>query len=272
MEIQEERAVKNFCAVLLTAALLCAAAAARPDAVLAADDAAREIMTLVYDRADGDDRRFAMTMTLTNRQGRQRIRTLESFSKDYGRDRKGIMIFLAPADVKGTMYLSWEYENPGREDDKWLYMPALRKDRRISGTSRNEYFMGSDFTYDDMGRRHPEKDAQRLLGEEAVNGFDCWKIECVPVDPSETYTRRIAWVTREAYLVIKAEYYDKDGLLKTFAALDVHEQDGFWNVYVCEMINAVTGHRTEMKMDSVRYNTGLDDALFTVATLQRGRI
>jgi outer membrane lipoprotein-sorting protein len=233
---------------------------------------AREIMTQVYDRADGDDRSSTMTMTLTNRQGRQRIRTMESFSKDYGHDRKNIMVFLEPADVKGTMYLSWEYENPGREDDKWLYMPALRRDRRISGASRNEYFMGSDFTYDDMGRRHPEKDEQRILGEEVVKGFACWKIECVPLDPAETYTRRIAWVIKETYLVIKAEYHDKDGLLKTFEALDVHEQDGFWSVYLCEMINAVTGHKTEMKMDSVRYNTGLDDSLFTVSTLQRGRI
>ncbi|MDR3175022.1 MAG: outer membrane lipoprotein-sorting protein [Desulfovibrio sp.] len=264
--------MKIFFALPLMAALLCAAAGLRPDAALAVDAAAREIMTRVYDHADGEDRRFAMTMTLTNRQGRQRIRTVESFSKDYGRDRKSVMIFLAPADVKGTMYLSWEYENPGREDDKWLYMPALRKDRRISGASRNEYFMGSDFTYDDIGRRHPAKDAQRRLGEETVNGFACWKIECVPLDPSETYTRRVAWVAKEAGLVIKAEYHDKDGLLKTFTALDVRKQDGFWNIYLCEMVNAVTGHKTEMKIASLLYDTGLDDALFTVATLQRGRI
>jgi hypothetical protein len=229
-------------------------------------------MTMVYDRADGDDRRSVMTMTLTNRQGRQRIRTVESFSKDYGRDRRNIMIFLEPADVKGTMYLSWDYENPQKEDDRWLYMPALRKDRRISGASRNEYFMGSDFTYDDIGRRHPEKDEQRLLGEETVGGFDCWKIECIPLDPSESYTRRVTWVTKETHLVIKAAYHDKDGLLKTFEALDLQEQDGFWSVYVCAMVNAVTGHRTEMKLDLVRYNTGLEDALFTVSTLQRGRI
>ena len=254
------------------ALLLCAVAGLRPDTALAADVSAREIMTRVYDHADGEDRRSVLTMTLTNRQGRQRVRIMESFSKDYGRDRKSVMIFLEPADVKGTMYLSWEYETPDREDDKWLYMPAMRRDRRISGASRNEYFMGSDFTYDDMGRRHPEKDEQRLLGEEEVKGFDCWKIDCIPVDPSETYTRRIAWVAKDSYLVIKAEYYDKDGLLKIFEALDVHEQDGFWAIYVYEMNNVVTDHKTEMRINSLRYNTGLDDALFTVATLQRGRI
>jgi hypothetical protein len=252
--------------------LCCGNACAGAKDARAAAPAAREIMARVYDRADGDDRRSVMTMTLTNRQGRQRVRTMESFSRDYGRDRKSVMIFLEPADVKGTMYLSWEYENPAREDDKWLYMPAVRKDRRISGASRNEYFMGSDFTYDDMGRRHPEKDEQRLLGEETVRGLACWKVECFPVDPSETYTRRVAWVSRESYLVVRAEYYNRDGLLKTFEALDIHEQDGFSAIYVCEMRNAVTGHKTEMRTGELRYNAGLDDSLFTVATLQRGRI
>ncbi|MDR2820342.1 MAG: outer membrane lipoprotein-sorting protein [Desulfovibrio sp.] len=268
--------MKNTVSGLLALLLFCAAAgasdAAAPTSGQTSELSGREIMTRVYNRDEGDDRRSTITMTLTNKQGRQRIRAMESYSKNYGQDRKGIMIFLDPADVKGTMYLSWEYESPGREDDKWLYMPAMRKDRRISGASRNEYFMGSDFTYDDIGRRHPEKDKQRLLKEEKVRGLDCWKIECVPVDRSESYTLRTAWVSKEYLLVIKAEYFDKDGLLKTFEATDIHTQNGFSAIYVCEMANAATGHKTEMRIGSMRYNTGLNDSLFTVATLQRGRI
>lgn len=231
----------------------------------------RTIMTRVHDRADGDDRHSEVTMTLVNKQGRQRVRAMESFSKDYGKDRKSIMIFREPADVKGTMFLSWEYDALGRDDDKWLYMPAMKKDRRISGASRNEYFMGSDFTYDDMDKRHPEKDRQTVLGQEEYKGHRCWKIECIPTG-TEMYTKRVVLVSQEALLVLKAEYFDKDGLLKIFEATDFRKQDGFWNIYASVMTNVARDHKTIMETAFMRYNTGLKDSLFTVTALQRGRL
>ena len=232
---------------------------------------ATAIMQAVYNRADGEDRTSTMTMTLENKQGRQRVRTLESYSKDYGQDRKSMMIFQAPADVKGTMYLSWEYDDPTREDDKWLYMPAVKKDRRISGTSRNEYFMGSDFTYDEMDRRHPSKDRYTLLGEEQFLGFACWKIEAIPLEP-ETYAKRILLVGKEAELILKGEYFDKDGLLKVFEAKEVRKIDNFWTMTISQMTNTAREHKTILHTKDMKYNRGLDDALFTVSTLQRGRI
>ena len=147
----------------------------------------KEIMTIVDERPDGDDRRSVLTMTLINKRGQQRIREVKSFSKDFGKDKKSVMVFEKPADVKGTAFLSWEYDDPAREDDKWLYMPALKKVRRISGSSRNEYFMGSDFTYDDMGDRNVEEDTHTLLGEENVGGHACWKVKSIPVDPKDVY-------------------------------------------------------------------------------------
>lgn len=236
-----------------------------------AEENGRAIMTRVYNRADGDDRHSEITMTLVNKQGRQRVRVMESFSKDYGKDRKTIMIFREPADVKGTMFLSWEYDALGRDDDKWLYMPAMKKDRRISGTSRNEYFMGSDFTYDDMDKRQPEKDEQTVLGEEEYKGHRCWKIECIPIGP-ELYAKRTVLVSQEALLVLKSEYFDKDGLLKVYEATDFRKQDGFWNVYTGVMTNVARDHKTILKTAFMRYNTGLEDSLFTVTTLQRGRL
>jgi hypothetical protein len=240
-----------------------------PAPSLAADAAA--IMRQVYNRADGENRSSTMTMTLENKQGRQRVRTLESYSKNYGQDRKSIMIFQAPADVKGTMFLSWEYDDPKREDDKWLYMPAMRKDRRISGTSRNEYFMGSDFTYDDMGRRHPSKDRYTFLGEEEFEGHDCWKIEAVPVE-SEIYAKRILLVGKDAKLILRGEYFDKNGLLKIFEAREVRKIDGFWTTIIGQMTNVISKHKTVLHTKDMQYNRGLDDAIFTVATLQRGRL
>ncbi|MEF2230778.1 MAG: outer membrane lipoprotein-sorting protein [Pseudodesulfovibrio sp.] len=254
----------------ITVALLALLLALSAAPALAGEMTGTEIMTLVDDRPDGEDRTSVITMTLLNKRGSKRVREVKSFSMDFGKDKRSIMIFLEPADVRKTAFLSWEYDEPGREDDKWLYMPAMRKTRRISGASRNEYFMGTDFTYDDMGKRRVYEDTHRLLGEEAVDGCDCWKVECVPVDPEDMYTRKIAWVRKDAFVVIKAEYYDKDGLLKVFKATDVRLDGGFWTVRRSEMENVVREHRTIMETEGIKYDTGLEESLFRVATIQRG--
>jgi len=253
-----------FCIALLMAVLPAQAAETTPTGL--------KIMTRVDDRPDGDDRTQMLTMTLINKSRRQRIRKVKSYSKDFGKDKKSVMVFEKPADVRGTAFLSWEYDDPAREDDKWLYMPAMKKVRRISGASKNEYFMGSDFTYDDMGDRNVEEDTHTLLGEEVVDGHDCWKVESIPVDPEDMYTRKVIWVCKAADMAIKAEYYDKDGLLKTFKALDFRQQDGFWTLFKSEMDNVSRKHKTVMEIDSVKYNTGINDNLFRVSTIQRGNI
>ncbi|NCC94191.1 MAG: outer membrane lipoprotein-sorting protein, partial [Opitutae bacterium] len=151
----------------------------------------------------------------------------------------GYQVHVGPmnTDVRGTVFLNWEYEQPDREDDKWLYMPALKKERRISGASKNEYFMGTDFTYDDMGDRNVDEDTHTLLGEERLRDRDCWKIEAIPVDPEDMYTRRVLWVDKEANLILQGEYYDKDGLVKVYRALDVRQENGIWTTFRSEMDN-----------------------------------
>jgi len=142
----------------------------------------RDVMVMVDEREDGDDRKSVVEMILINHRGKKRIRQMLSCSKDYGKDSKKLMYFQKPFDVKGTSFLSWEYDNPEIDDDKWLYMPALRKVRRISGKSVNDYFMGSDFTYDDMGDRNVDEDTHTLKGQELVNGSECRVVESVPVE------------------------------------------------------------------------------------------
>jgi outer membrane lipoprotein-sorting protein len=232
----------------------------------------KKIMTLVHDRADGDDRASIVTMTLINKNGRKRVREMESFSKDYGKDRKSVMVFKEPADVRGTAFLSWDYDDVDRDDDKWLYLPAMKKVRRISGASKNEFFMGSDYTYDDMGKRCVDEDTHKLLGEERAMGHDCWKVESIPVDPEDLYTRKIAWVSKKAQMVVQAEYYDKDGLVKIYRALDMRVQDGFWTLFRSEMDNVSRNHKTVMETGSIRYDTGIRDNLFRVSAIQRGAV
>ncbi len=230
----------------------------------------REVMVMVDEREDGDDRKSVLEMTLINRRDRRRVRQMLSYQKDYGKDTKKLMYFQKPADVEGTAFLSWEYDAIEREDDKWLYMPALRKVRRISGESTNEYFMGSDFTYDDLGDRNVDEDTHTLVGEEDLDGAACWLIESVPVCEGDYYDNKTIWVRKDARVVVKAEYYDAQGLIKTYSVKALEKVDGIWTVRQMEMDNTRENHRTLMHIDAVEYNIGVPDRFFSVATISRG--
>ena len=232
----------------------------------------RDIMVKVKERPDGDDRRVIIHMVLINKRDRKRKRTLLTYSKDYGKDSKQLMYFLKPADVRGTAFLSWEYDDLKRDDDRWLYLPALRKVRRISGKSRNEYFMGTDFTYDDLGDRNVDEDEHKLIGEEKIDGFDCGVIESIPKDKDDMYTKRVIWVRKDSFVSVRIEYYNKQGLLKILTAKDVRQQDDFWTIFHMEMDNISEKHKTIMRMEKVQYNVGTKDNLFRVSTLEQERV
>jgi hypothetical protein len=123
-----------------------------------------------------------------------------SYSKDYGKDKKTIMFLQQPADVKGTGFLTSDYNDESKTNDRWLYLPAMKKTRRISGTSaKKEYFMGSDFTYDDMGNRDVDSDNHKLLKEETVNGQSCRVIESTPKESDGLYSKNISWIRKDNY-------------------------------------------------------------------------
>lgn len=234
-----------------------------------------EVMEKMRNRADGDDRQGTMTMKLINKRGAERVRVLEQISKDDGKngmDRKSLITFVKPADVDGTKFLSWTYDAINKDDDKWLYMPALKKVRRISGSANNDFFMGSDFTYDDidMGRRNLSKDTHTVLSEEKYKEYDCWKVESIPVDKKDPVMRRVTWVDKKTHLVVHAEYYDKKGLTRVYDVLKLQEQEGFWAIEEAQMKNLANDHKTVLSFGPYTYNQGFDDALFQVAVLQRG--
>jgi len=232
-----------------------------------------DIMLKVDNRPDGDDRKTMLHMTLVNRRGRTRERTVLSCQKDYGKDTKTIMYFQKPADVKGTGFLSWEYDDPSKDDDRWLYLPALRKVRRITGSSKSDYFMGTDFTYDDMGGRSVDEDTHKLLREEEKDGRKCWVIESKPKDKEYMYSKVIKWIRQDAFIPIRVEFYDRqENLLKILTATDIRKQGGFWTLYRMEMDNIQEKHKTILEIKKINYNTALKDSLFRVSTLERGRI
>jgi hypothetical protein len=125
----------------------------------------REIVNKAYNLPSGDDQTSQLTMTLVNKSGQTRVRKIQQFTKDFGTVEKSIMFFLSPADVKNTSFMNWSYDDENKADDQWIYLPALKKVKRISSDSKSDYFMGSDFTYDDLGDRKLDADTHKLLHE-----------------------------------------------------------------------------------------------------------
>ncbi|MCF8362818.1 MAG: outer membrane lipoprotein-sorting protein [Prolixibacteraceae bacterium] len=223
----------------------------------------QEIMEKVYNRPAGDDQQGQLTMTLTNKSGEQRVRKLQQYIKSYGEDEKKVMFFLSPADVRGTSFMNWSYAD-GRDDDQWIYLPALRRTKRISSDSKSDSFMGSDFTYDDLGDRHPSEDNHKLLREETIGGNECYVVESTPKDDDYIYSKTISWVIKDNYIGVKKEFYDEDGdLLKVLSVKEFDKIDGIWTILETEMKNVQKDHKTEMKFENIEYNQGIPDSKFT---------
>lgn len=235
----------------------------------------REIAQRVKNRPDGDTRRSEMVMKLINKRGSIRERKLISYSIDVGKekeDRKSIMFFQYPGDVKGTGFLTWDYDDPNKDDDKWLYLPAMKKTRRISGSSaKQDYFMGSDFTYDDMGRRSVDEDTHVLAGEETVDGHKCWRLESTSKDSRDVYSKKISWIRKDCLIPIKVEYYDKMGKLhRRLEMSDITQVQGYWIARKMHMINVQTGHQTILEISNPKYDLRMEEAKFGVTTLEKG--
>lgn len=232
----------------------------------------RDIIQKVKDRPDGDTRYGEMELTLIKKNGSSRQRKVTSLAMDEGKDTKKMMFFTYPGDVKGTGFLTWDYDQIGKEDAKWLYLPAMKKTRRISGSSsKTDYFMGTDFTYDDMGSRHIDEDKHTLLREEMKDGHKCWVVESVPVDKHEIYSRKVTWIRQDCLVPICAEYYDKlNKLHRLLTISEIKKIQDFWTICKMEMKNVQTGHSTVIEVKNSQYDVKIDKDLFTVAKLEKG--
>jgi len=232
----------------------------------------KEIMEKVDNREDGKTRVSNLEMILISKTGNKRTRKITSKQKDYGKDSKMLMIFEKPADVKGTGYLAWEFNDPKKDDSRWLYMPAMRKLRRISGSSEDDYFMGTDFTYEDMGERNVEEDTHTLFGEEKYNGHKCWKIKSIPKSDDDKYTKRIVWVRKDINMIVKVRYFNEHGLLKILTVEEVKDIDDIWVATKMIMDNKQKEHKTILNFENMKINIPVPDNLFRPATLKRGSV
>ncbi|MDA3884428.1 MAG: outer membrane lipoprotein-sorting protein [Candidatus Delongbacteria bacterium] len=230
----------------------------------------KQIIQNVYDRDTGTEVEGLLKMTLTNKSGNERVRELKQFIKDFGDVEKKIMYFIKPADVKNTSFMNWSYTDD-KADDQWIYLPALKKVKRISSDSKSDYFMGSDFTYDDLGDRKPGDDVHKLLKEEKLNGEDCYVVESIPKEEDYMYSKTITWIVKDKWVGLQKKFYDEDGdFLKTLTINKYEEIDGIITILSTSMENDQNKHGTTMEFSDVKINKGVDDNLFTERMMKRG--
>ena len=217
-------------------------------------------------------------MQLIDRRGKQRERLTQSLRKYYGKERRQAIFYLKPSNIKGTAFLVYDYPEKGKDNDQWLYLPALRKTRRISAAHRGDYFLGTDMTYEDInpGNKLSVEDYDyKYLKSEMVDGHQSYVIEGIPVDDKTAkelgYSKAQAWVDIENAMIRKAEYWDIAGNhLKTLQVKDIRKVDGIWTGHKLEIQNHKTGHKTIFTFSDVDYNSTVPDDVFTEEALVIG--
>jgi outer membrane lipoprotein-sorting protein len=230
-----------------------------------------QVMTNVYERPHPQDLQGSLSMTLENSRGDQRVRNVRQYLGRFNDVEKKILFFTAPADVRDTSFMNWSYEDPDRSDDQWIYLPALRRVRRISAEKSNDGFMGSDFSYDDLGERHPARDTHRVVRTETVDGILLHVVESIPADSSSAYGRTMTWVADGIWIGLRKEFYDPSGeLLKTLEVHEYSQMDSFWTITRMTMSNDQSGHSTIMELSDLRLNTGISEDDFTERGMTRG--
>lgn len=237
---------------------------------LSAQITGAEVMDEVYKRPNGDNMQATLNMTITNSRGSTRERSIVQFRQDDGVTEKKIMFFTAPADVRNTSFLSYSYSD-GKNDDQWIYLPALGRVRRIASDKSNESFMGSDFTYDDMGARHPDEDTHTIIREEQIDGWDCYVVESVPVNSNGDYAKTISWVIKDEWIGLKKEFLDSGNSVVRELSIDEYEKiDGIWVITDMTMSNLEKNSSTRIIMNEVSFDNNLRDSFFSERQMKMG--
>ena len=223
----------------------------------------------------GDDMRSRVTMDLIDQNGGRRTREMTMLRRNVdGEDQRYFIYFHAPGEVRGMTFMVWKY--PERNDDRWIYVPAVDLIRRIAADDSRSSFVGSDFTYEDISGRDVAADRHVFLRREPLGDRECDLVESVPVVATD-HIRRLSWIATDSFLPLKEEYYDAQGdVFRVFTADTLEDVPvGGDSSHVVPTIvervmrNLKTGHRTEVRLTSVAYNLGLNEDDFSERRMRR---
>lgn len=238
---------------------------------------ADEIMVRSRDSQTLSGSEYVGTLIIRDKKGRERVRKIAAASRRYEEDKvdKRVIRFLTPADVKGTAMLIFDHDD--KNDDMWIYLPALRKTRRIVSSDKGKSFMGSEFSNADMAAENTEDFRYTLAGAGEIEGEPCWKIEVVPIDEDiadeNGFSRKVIWISKNDYVLRHALFYDYYGdLLKEQINRNILLVDSLNMKYrpgEMTMENIRNGRKSIMRMDKVIYNPNVKDEYFTTRYLEK---
>ena len=236
------------------------------------------IANKTYTRDDGVSVTRKLTMELTDKRGKIRVRETISLRKYFGDERRLAIFYLTPSSVKGTAFLTFDYPEPSKDDDQWLYLPALRKTRRISAANRGDYFLGTDLTYEDIKletRISKEDYNYTTIGIETHDGNECYVLEGTPksskIAKELGYSKVKLRVDSKLWMLRKADSWDVAGNhLKTVTISDIKEVQGIWTYHQIIVKNHKTNHKTVFRISDIDYKTPLSNSTFSKETLVNG--
>ncbi|HJN60136.1 MAG TPA: outer membrane lipoprotein-sorting protein [Alphaproteobacteria bacterium] len=262
-------------AFLSAFAIAAAIALAAPPAL--AEESAEEKGLRIAQEAEARDRGFGnysadQTMILRNKRGQESERNLRiSVLENEADGDKSLIVFNRPRDVKGTAMLT--HSHKVEDDDQWLYLPALKRVKRISSSNKAGSFMGSEFAYEDMTSQEIEKYTYRWLRDEPCGELTCWVSERAPVGKNSGYTRQVSWVDQDEYRIWKVEYYDRKKMHLKTLTVPSHQQylGKHWRADEMMMVNHLTGKSARLIWKNYRFGDDLDDSDFTKVSLKRAR-
>lgn len=234
---------------------------------------AEEIMYRVHNRPTWKSMKAELELLLLPKAGRERIYKMESYSKKNEKDETRMFIkFIYPSDIEGTKFLLIEHKEG--EDDMWIYLPALRKAKRISAGEKSGSFMGSDFSNYDIGGGEYEDFNYKLIKEDTLKGNPVWVIECIAkskeIIKKTGYSKIIKWVRKDNYIVILSEHYDKSGKLSKKIDIEkVENIDGVWFETEISAENLTTGHKSKFIFKNIKTNLDIPEKYFKSSYLER---
>lgn len=244
---------------------------------------AREVMQQVDDRDTGDTAIAETVMVLIDKRKNQRVRQMKRFDKEFGEDSKSIIFFRSPADVRNTSFLSFDWDDDEKDDDSWLFLPALQKVKRIASNDKSGSFMGSDFTYSDMSGLNIDDWEYSFdqTKEEQVEGQEAWVIIGVPKNAKKEkvidetgYIKAQLWVRKDNSMIVKGKFWVKKGRkIKYLTVEKIKKVKDIWTAFEIKMVTTRRGkmeHATIIKTGKIEYNISLDENMFTTQRMERG--
>jgi hypothetical protein len=220
-------------------------------------------------RSQGDNATSTLRVELREKSGAQVTRTVETYRRnDCDGSQRQLVVMREPADVAGAAFLSWIHAD--RYPDMWLYLPELGKPRQLNPATRGETFLGSDFTYEDLGAPARDDRTHEIIDEPFIYGEPAYEVESIP-RAQDLYSRIVTWVSRATFLPLRVEYYGTDGeLIKAGRFRDVRIVNGIPTPFALDMEDVRTGHRTVVTLLAADFDRPFDCALFTERGLLRG--